>query len=210
MRGLSLARSGHHPRPPEGSSATAQKKTDARFEGITGPFPPLPSSRHFLPRVTSLEASENKMTAWQAWLLVGLVLLGLEVLTPSFLLGAVAVAAFLTAAATLLGIDLTAQLYVFAAAALATLALIRPLVLRYLSRGAGEAPEAPLAALVGSEARVVVAIDPALAEGRVEASGTTWEARSAQPARIGVGARVRIVAVEDLTLTVQPLEKETN
>lgn len=148
------------------------------------------------------------MEPWQIWVIVGLVLVGLEVATPSFLFGAIAAAAFVTAAATLLGISLTTQLFVFAGAALLTLVLLRPLVMRYFSKGAREEPEDPMASLVGSEGRVVVTLEPERGEGRVEARGTTWKARSWNRERIEALERVRVLAVEGLTLIVQPLEKE--
>jgi len=147
---------------------------------------------------------------WHYWVIFALVLVGLEALTPSFLFGAIAVAAFAAAAATLLGLSLTGQLLVFAGASLLTVALLRPLVLRYFSRASGEAPEDPMAALLEAEAEVVVALDGERGAGRVKARGTTWNARSYNREPIAAGERVRVLAAEGLTLLVAPIEKENN
>jgi membrane protein implicated in regulation of membrane protease activity len=53
--------------------------------------------------------------------------------------------------------------------------------------------------LVGERAEVVEALDPA---GRVRVRGELWAARAAQPAI--AGQRVRVTAVDGLTLEVEP------
>ncbi|HET7574465.1 MAG TPA: NfeD family protein, partial [Solirubrobacterales bacterium] len=56
--------------------------------------------------------------------------------------------------------------------------------------------------LVGSEAEARTAIDP---DGRVWLGGTLWSARLADPAAPArLGDRVRVEAVEGLTLVVRP------
>jgi membrane-bound serine protease (ClpP class) len=56
--------------------------------------------------------------------------------------------------------------------------------------------------LVGRTATVVDAIDPA---GRVRLDGEYWNARASVP--VPEGARVRIAAIDGLTLEVEPAER---
>lgn len=53
--------------------------------------------------------------------------------------------------------------------------------------------------MVGEVAQVIEACDP---QGRVRLRGETWSARSSTP--VATGSRVRVSAVEDLTLVVDP------
>lgn len=144
------------------------------------------------------------MEPWAIWTIVGLILVALEIVTPAFLMGALAVAAFVTALFAALGLSLTWQLVIFAAAAIITLAALRPVVLKYFSRGTSEDVD-PLARMVGKSGRVQVGIDNKQGVGRVAAKGSTWAARSEDGEPIAADTPVRIVAVDGLTLIVEPV-----
>jgi membrane-bound serine protease (ClpP class) len=59
--------------------------------------------------------------------------------------------------------------------------------------------------LVGAPAEVIEALDPG---GRVRLRGEIWRARGSRPASIG--ERVRVTAVDGLTLEVQPEDRPEN
>lgn len=79
------------------------------------------------------------------------------------------------------------------------LAFFFGVVVRAALRARRQPPGAGLEALVGTEGTV-------LAEGIVQARGESWTARS-QVGPLRPGARVRVVAVEGLTLVVEPEPK---
>ena len=55
--------------------------------------------------------------------------------------------------------------------------------------------------LIGATAKVVERLDP---EGRVQVNGELWTARSTEAEPVESGAAVRILALEGLTLIVEP------
>jgi membrane-bound serine protease (ClpP class) len=56
--------------------------------------------------------------------------------------------------------------------------------------------------LVGSVGEVRMPLDP---EGQIFIQGALWKARGAGPEQIGLGNRVRVKAVDGLTLEVEPV-----
>jgi membrane-bound serine protease (ClpP class) len=56
--------------------------------------------------------------------------------------------------------------------------------------------------LVGSVGEVRMPLDP---EGQIFIQGALWKARAAGPEQIGLGNRVRVKAVDGLTLEVEPV-----
>jgi membrane-bound serine protease (ClpP class) len=90
--------------------------------------------------------------------------------------------------------------------ALIALGLISLVAFYFVTRKVIEAHEGPARTgseeLVGSVAEARSTLDP---EGQVWAAGTIWSARVANGAgRINLGDRVRVDAVEGLTLVVRP------
>jgi membrane-bound serine protease (ClpP class) len=57
--------------------------------------------------------------------------------------------------------------------------------------------------LIGEMGDAVVAVDP---EGVVSVRGAQWRARTNRATPIGVGGRVRVVAIDGVTLEVEPEE----
>jgi membrane-bound serine protease (ClpP class) len=64
-----------------------------------------------------------------------------------------------------------------------------------------QAPQGGAAELVGSQGDVRVTLDP---EGQIFVDGALWRAKAKDGSRIDAGNRVRIEAVEGLTLLVTP------
>jgi membrane protein implicated in regulation of membrane protease activity len=91
-----------------------------------------------------------------------------------------------------------------AVAALAALAAGGLEVLYFYRRMRGEKVVTGVENLVGAVGKAVEPLEP---EGHVRVHGELWEARAQTP--IDRGARVQVVAVEDLTLEVRPAEDAT-
>jgi hypothetical protein len=140
--------------------------------------------------------------AWWVWILLGLGLVLVEILTPGgfyilfFGFGALVVG--LLASVNVAG-PAWAQWLAFSVASVAGLLLFRrPLVERFRS----SAPDREVDSLVGETA---VALDPIEGEamGRVELRGSVWSARNVGEDPVGQGQRCRVRRVEGLTLWVK-------
>jgi membrane protein implicated in regulation of membrane protease activity len=140
------------------------------------------------------------MASWVIWAIVAVGLAIGEILTPGlFFLGPVALAAVLAAAVAAAGAGVGVALIVFIAAAIASLAFLRPIARRHLHMP--QRLRTGTAALVGAKG---VAIDRIDAHGgRVKIGGETWTARTFDESQvIEPGARVDIVKIEGATALV--------
>ena len=140
---------------------------------------------------------------WWLWLVLGLALVGLEMLTPGgfFVI-------FFGAAAILIGFlggvgaagPPWMQWLFFSVLSVASLAFFRkPLMRRFrLSENASPAVDS----IVG-EACVVLEPPAADGYGKVELRGATWTARSVDGAALSRGQRCRVERVDGLTLLIR-------
>jgi membrane protein implicated in regulation of membrane protease activity len=136
---------------------------------------------------------------WVAWLIAAGALAVGEMLTTSFFLGPVAIAAVLAAVAALAGVGTALQFVVFAVAAVASLAVIRPIAHRHLVLPAGL--RTGTAALVGTRAVVLQRVDAH--GGQVKIGGEVWSARSYdEDAVLERGERVHVMEIEGATALV--------
>lgn len=139
---------------------------------------------------------------WWIWLVAGLGLMGLEVVTPGgfillfFGLGACAVG--LLAAPGLAG-PLWSQLLIFTAVSAGSLGFFRKRMLESMRVPIGM--DEKLADLSG--AVVTLTEDaPAHGRGRAEYRGAPWTVHNAGDAPLAKGARARVLGVDGLTLRV--------
>ena len=143
------------------------------------------------------------MEAWVVWLIVAGVLGIAEVLTLTFALGLIAVAALAAGFIGVLGLPLAVQIVAFAVTAGAGVGFIRPIALRHIRQ------PPPLrsgtAALVGREAIALTEVNRL--DGRVKIGGEEWTARPYDPdVVIPQGAFVDVLAIEGVTALVYPRE----
>jgi inner membrane protein len=142
---------------------------------------------------------------WWLWLLLGLVLLGVEMLTPGgFYFLFFGVAALIVGFLAGLGVGgpIWAQLVVFSVLAVAALALLRPLLVRW-TRSAER--HDPVDTLVGEAAVLAGDLAPG-AYGKAELRGTSWTVLNHDHRPLARGQRVRVVRVDGLTLWVEAPE----
>jgi membrane protein implicated in regulation of membrane protease activity len=137
---------------------------------------------------------------WVIWTIVAVVLLVGEIFTPGlFVLGPVALAAVAAGIASLLGVGAIAQVIVFIAASIASVALIRPIAKSHLRMPA--ALRTGTAALTGTKALVLQRVDAD--GGRVKIGGEEWSARSYMEGQVfEPGTRVEVVKIEGATALV--------
>ncbi|MGB8005165.1 MAG: NfeD family protein [Gaiellaceae bacterium] len=140
------------------------------------------------------------MPAWLIWAIVAVLLTVGEILTPGlFFLGPVALAAVAAALVALFGTGVVAQLIVFIAGAIATVAFLRPIARRHLHMPA--ALRTGTAALEGTKAVVLQRVDAN--GGRVRLGGEEWSARAYMEDQVlEPGTRVEVVKIEGATALV--------
>ncbi|MFA5027555.1 MAG: NfeD family protein [Candidatus Methylomirabilota bacterium] len=142
------------------------------------------------------------MMHWWLWLVLGLLLAGLEVLTPGgfyvlfFGIGALVVG---TLAGLGWGGPPWVQWLLFSVISVASLLLVRPRLIR-MTRSK-ERPD-PIDTLVG-ETAVLLEDLPAGATGKAELRGTTWTAHNHTDGALRRGQRCLVEHVDGLTLWVR-------
>ena len=144
------------------------------------------------------------LSAWHAWVVASLILFILEIFTPGFILGVLALACIPCALVAALNFSAAVQLVLFAVLAILLALFVRPVVLKYLHRRGPEV-RTNVDALSGRAGIVVEALDPMTGKGRVKVGGEDWKAASADGLPIEAGGRVRVLRVEGCTVSVSPL-----
>jgi inner membrane protein len=144
---------------------------------------------------------------WWAWLVLGLVLAGVEIFTPGgFYLLFFGLAAMLVGGLTAAGVSgpLGAQVAVFVALSIAGVLIFRrALVARF-----GRHPLASeVDSLAGTPALALENLDPG-AMGKVELRGASWTARNSGGVAITRGQRCTVERVDGLTLWVRVAAEE--
>jgi membrane protein implicated in regulation of membrane protease activity len=139
------------------------------------------------------------MSAWVIWIVVaGLLAVG-EILTLSFFMGPIAVAAVLAAFAALLGAGTALQMVVFIVASAASLLVLRPIARRHLVTP--PRIRTGTAALIGAPALVLERVDRD--GGTIKLAGEVWSARAyAEDEVIEAGERVEVMRIEGATALV--------
>ena len=143
------------------------------------------------------------MTALIVWLIVAAVLGVAELMTTTFALGIIAVAAVVAAGASALGLGVPFQLLAFVVASGAGLGFVLPIARRHIK-------QPPLlktgpAALVGRPAQVLEEVTGQ--GGRVRIGGEVWSARSYdEDLVIPPGRTVDVMQIEGATALVYPRE----
>lgn len=133
---------------------------------------------------------------WWLWVLLGLALLVVEMITPGGLFALFfGCAALVVAPLAALGLGAVSQWLLYSVASLVLVATVR----RPLQQRLARAPQTPVDALVGEEA-VLLEDLAAGGTGRAELRGVPWTARAASGIPLRAGQRCRVERVEGLTL----------
>jgi membrane protein implicated in regulation of membrane protease activity len=129
------------------------------------------------------------MFGWQLWVILALVLFVLEIFTPGFFVMSIGLGALVSAFAAALGFGIVMQLLLLAGGSLASVFLLRPLLLRQTLDG----KKTGVDALVSKEGLVTEPISNLRNAGRIRIGGESWKARSTDGTRIG---KERVVVVD--------------
>jgi membrane protein implicated in regulation of membrane protease activity len=139
------------------------------------------------------------MPDWVIWAIAAGALAAGEIMTLGLFLGPIAIAAALAAIVAAAGVGVELQVAVFAVAAVASLAVIRPVALRHM-RTPGRL-RTGTAALVGTRAVVLERVDAD--RGQVKIGGEVWTARAYDEDEVfEPGARVDVMKIDGATALV--------
>ena len=146
---------------------------------------------------------------WAAivWLLLLVVFLAAEAATVSMVSLWFAVSALVALLVALLGGPGWLQGTLFLVISAVLLALLRPLVKRYVTPGI---TATNVDSVIGSTGLVTTAIDNVSAVGQVKLGAMEWTARSTSGKLIPVGTRVRVDKIEGVKVYVSPAEVPAN
>ncbi|MFJ1593072.1 NfeD family protein [Kitasatospora albolonga] len=140
---------------------------------------------------------------WLVWLLAAAALGAAEFFTLTLVFGLLAGAALVAAVVAGVGVGLLGQLVALGLAAVAGLAIVRPVALRHMA----QAPPVHEGsdALIGKRAEVMQEVTAT--HGLVKVSGEEWSARALDESHvIPVGALVDVMEIEGATAVVYPRE----
>jgi membrane protein implicated in regulation of membrane protease activity len=140
---------------------------------------------------------------WWVWVLAGLGLLALEVVTPGgFFVLFFGLAALVVGFLVALGLcdPAWAQWLMFSVLSVVSLVSFRRRLVEYFK--AGEGRSVGVETLVGETAVLVDDLAPGMV-GKAELRGTVWSVRSQDERKLERGRRVRVERVEGLTLWVR-------
>lgn len=143
-------------------------------------------------------------TALAVWLLLALILVGVELATLAFVSLYLAVGAAAAAIAAAAGAGFGVQVAVFAVVSVASLLLTRKPLVRLLGRTPATASNAP--SLVGKRAVVTVPIEEGPGQrGQVRVGTEFWSARSEDERSIPDGTTVEVVGIDGVALVIRPV-----
>ena len=146
---------------------------------------------------------------WAAivWLLLLVVFLAAEAATVSMVSLWFAVSALVALLVALLGGPGWLQGTLFLVISAVLLALLRPLVKRYVTP---RITATNVDSVIGSTGLVTTAIDNVSAVGQVKLGAMEWTARSTSGQLVPVGTRVRVDKIEGVKVYVSPAEVPAN
>lgn len=140
---------------------------------------------------------------WLIWIIISIVCLILELSSGDFFILCFAIGAAVSAIVAGCGASTTWQIIIFAIISALSLLLLRPTLLKKLHKPNRERLS-NAEAMVGQEGRVSEDIITG-GFGRVAIDGDDWKARSLDGSAIAQGARVRVVKIDSIIVTVEPV-----
>lgn len=140
---------------------------------------------------------------WLLWIIISIICLILELSSGDFFILCFAIGAAVSAIFAGCGASLTWQIIIFAVVSALSLLLVRPALLKKLHKPHRERLS-NAEAMIGQEGRVSETIE-AGGYGRVAIDGDDWKACSLDGNAIEKDTRVRVVKMESIIITVEPL-----
>ncbi|MDX9791384.1 MAG: NfeD family protein [Candidatus Kapabacteria bacterium] len=141
---------------------------------------------------------------WHVWIIIAVILFIVEIFTPSFIFGSIAVGCILAGVSSAFGFGIKVQLIAFAIGTLVAFFGIRSFMLKYFHKKSNKI-KTNTDALIGKIGRVTETINTAQNVGRIMVEGDDWKAETENDEIINAGEKVEIVAVNSTILTVKSI-----
>lgn len=138
---------------------------------------------------------------WHIWVIAGVLLLVLEIFTPSFVAGSFGIGAIITALVAALTDNINYQFVSFAVFTVLSFVLIRP----FLKKIEKKDTPTNMDSLIGQALFVAEEIGPDVKTGYVKADGDMWRAISVSGEVIKPGEKAKVVRIESNTLYVEKI-----
>ncbi|HRW03988.1 MAG TPA: NfeD family protein [Caldilineaceae bacterium] len=136
------------------------------------------------------------------WAILALVFIVAEIFTVGFFIICFGVGAAAAAIVALMGFSTIGQMLVFVIVSAIAVVTIRPIAARVSGHGENHVG---IDRVLHQVAVVTHTIEPLKAQGRVRVEREEWLADSVEDARVAVGTKVEVIAVEGTRLKVRPL-----
>jgi membrane protein implicated in regulation of membrane protease activity len=146
------------------------------------------------------------MWLWLAWLVLGLVLVGVEVHSQAFFAIFLAFGALAAALVVGVGLPLWLSAVVFAGVAIGGVVTLRPAIKHVAERRSGPRLALPGSSdsLVGQRALTLDAVGDEHHPGHARLAGERWLAVTDEPGGVNAETQVMVVDVRGTTLVVMP------
>jgi len=142
---------------------------------------------------------------WHYWILGAIVFFLLEIFVPSFLMASIGLGCILGFFGSLAGGSLTVQLILFILGTTTGFLGIKPIMAKYAYRR--KALKTNASGLIGRIGKVIEEINEENNSGCVAIDGDHWKCIPLKKEVIPVGKKVRVVQLDSIVLTVEPLKE---
>ena len=142
------------------------------------------------------------------WLIIGIILSVVEIITPGFVVIWFGISAILVSVISYIGVEnLTVQVVIFSMSSLTLTALSRTIFKKYFIKSSpGSKLKTSLDKLVDSTGVVIEEINNNKSQGRVLVNSENWAARSSDNSIIKVGNKISVEKIEGIKLIVKVVE----
>ncbi len=144
------------------------------------------------------------LSIWQLWLIGAIALLIVELLSAGFYVICFSIGALATALVAAFSDSFTLQLAVFSAVSLLCVFLVRPIIVRHFDLKGKDQRKSNTDVLVGKIGFISQTVTGG-GYGRVAIDGDDWKCVSKDGIEIEKGARVRVVSLDSIILTVETI-----
>ena len=143
--------------------------------------------------------------SWHYWIVAAIIFFLLEIIIPSFLMASIGIGCILAFFGAVFHVPLSIQLILFIIGTLAGIMSIKPLMKKYAYTKMAVKTNA--SGLIGRIGKVKEEINEAENTGCIAIDGDLWKSVPINNEIIAVGEKVRVVSLDSIILTVEPLEE---
>ncbi len=142
---------------------------------------------------------------WHYWIIAAIVFFLLEIMIPSFLMASIGIGCILAFIGAVFHVPLSIQIILFIIGTTAGIMSIKPMMKKYAYNK--KAIKTNAGGLVGRIGKVKEEINETENTGCIAIDGDLWKSISVNDEIIKVGEKVRVVSIDSIILTVEPLEE---